>query len=135
MTQPGPWWAEYIGIPFVDHGRARAGLDCWGLVRLAYAEQRGILLPSWGDYPSVSDAALTERIINAALPDFQEVDPMEWALVLFHSHVSGYHVGLLTDPLHMLHVRLKASTVRERWAGFRSMRRVGFYLPAVRTGT
>src|SRR3546814_18876664 len=38
----------YIGIPFVDDGKTRAGVHCWGLLQMYYAEQLGITLP---DYP------------------------------------------------------------------------------------
>lgn len=129
MSAAPPWWAGYIGIPFVDHGRDRAGLDCWGLVRLVYAEHRGIELPAW-DYASCTDTARTAPVVDAHLPEFEIVPPQAWALALFYSAVSGYHIGLLTDPHHLLHVRPKAATVRERLDVVeRRIQRVGLYLP------
>lgn len=44
-----PWTAGYIGLPFEPRGRGRDGLDCWGLVRLVYAERFGVYLPSLAD--------------------------------------------------------------------------------------
>src|SRR4051812_23945183 len=41
------WAGRYIGLPFTGHGRTRAGLDCWGLVRLVMAEQFNIAVPSY----------------------------------------------------------------------------------------
>lgn len=64
---PVPIWAgRYIGLPFLDHGRDRAGLDCWGLVRLVFSEQFNIGLPAFiGEYNTTADihaiAALVER--------------------------------------------------------------------------
>jgi len=37
--QPERWAAEYIGLPYKDGGRDRAGIDCWGLLRLVRMER------------------------------------------------------------------------------------------------
>ena len=39
------WAADYIGLAFREHGRARNGADCWELVVLIAAEQFCIHLP------------------------------------------------------------------------------------------
>ena len=51
-----PGWAnEYVGIPWRWRGVGRDGLDCYGLLRLVYAEQMGIALPV-EQYLTASDA-------------------------------------------------------------------------------
>jgi cell wall-associated NlpC family hydrolase len=41
---PG-WVADNIGLPFVEAGRDRSGVDCWGLARLVWCEQGGCVVP------------------------------------------------------------------------------------------
>lgn len=62
MTIPA-WAGPYVGLPYADKGRDRAGVDCWGLVRLILAEVAGQRLPDYseaytrpGDHASVADA-------------------------------------------------------------------------------
>jgi cell wall-associated NlpC family hydrolase len=44
---PEPWAAQYIGLRFVEHGRDRDGVDCWGLHRLVLQEVFGCECPSF----------------------------------------------------------------------------------------
>jgi hypothetical protein len=44
------WVASYVGLPFEERGRDRAGIDCWGLYRLVCAERFGVYLPSLADH-------------------------------------------------------------------------------------
>jgi len=38
---------EYIGIPFLEDGNDRNGLDCWRLVVMVYKERLNIDLPDF----------------------------------------------------------------------------------------
>lgn len=54
------WVQQYIGLPYRDRGRTRAGLDCFGLVRLVLAEQADIELPEYSMAPmDAADRART----------------------------------------------------------------------------
>lgn len=37
---------QFIGVPFLNGGRTLAGADCWGLVRLIFAEY-GVTVPDY----------------------------------------------------------------------------------------
>lgn len=63
-----PWPEAYVGLPWRALGRDRAGLDCWGLVRLVMIEQRGIELPPW-DTVSPGDTARIRGAVDAGLAD------------------------------------------------------------------
>lgn len=103
------WSADYIGLPFRDGGRARDGLDCWGLVCLVYAEQLGVTLnPLSGRYGSTRES---EEI--AALAADQSTagpwrpvapgDDRPFDVLLFRAYCLPTHVGLICGPRLMLH--------------------------------
>lgn len=66
--QPPAWCADYIGVPFLERGRDRAGCDCWGLVRLVLAERFGVAVPSYaGDYATIADHGRLSELINKGI--------------------------------------------------------------------
>jgi cell wall-associated NlpC family hydrolase len=123
---------EYVGLPWLERGRDRAGIDCWGLLALVYAERLGITLPSYrDDYQTTAD---TEAI--AGLID-DHMDP--WMLIpaggeregdgLLMS-VSGRprHVGVVVAPGLVLHIERGCGSLIENYRSARLRRRVvGFY--------
>ena len=130
---PVPFWAgHYIGLPFLDHGRDRSGLDCWGLVRLVMAEQYGIALPSFiHEYQRTTQVDKISTLI--------EREALKWKVVSPGSETCGdtivlrvrgkpMHVGMVLGDRQMLHIEFGINSVIEKYAGARWSERVaGFY--------
>ena len=97
----------YVGIPYTDKGRDEsAGLDCWGLLRLFYAEQFGHRLPSHdGRYLSSDNRAETCALARFEIDRaWHPVQMPHWgdAVVL---NVLGrpFHVGICLARPDFLH--------------------------------
>ena len=90
------WANEYVGTPFVEHGRDPAiGWDCWGLVCFVYREHLGVELPSFdADYEDTEDVARLASLFDGGLQDWDEVD--EKQVVAF----DGILVHMLGRPSH-----------------------------------
>jgi cell wall-associated NlpC family hydrolase len=113
------WVGAYIGIPFKDRGRTREGADCWGVVRMVFADQFGIDLPSYdANYEKAGDRfAVTELF-------FQETTSTRWRRVMLGEAVphdvlrmsvaGNSHAGILVAPDRFLHVLPGRETCVER---------------------
>jgi cell wall-associated NlpC family hydrolase len=121
-------WDGLLGLPYADQGRAGA-VDCWGLVRLAYAAI-GIDLPSYaGEYHDLAEreevAAVMSKGQGAMLP---VSDPRAYDVVVFRRAGLDAHVGLVVEPGLMLHIDQTAPSRIEPYTGPRwSPRLSGFY--------
>lgn len=104
------WVNKYIGLRFVDGGRTRKGVDCWGLVRLVYASELSIELPEYGEI-SAMDLARVAQEIDAG-KDGETWDAVEInELQEFDICVMKYlglrrigHVGIITRQKRVLHI-------------------------------
>ena len=124
-----------IGIPFVAHGRDASGLDCWGLVRLAFGRAKGISLPGYDE----RYLSLEEREQIAAALSMEGGKGAPWAPVeageerafdvaLFRRAGLPSHLGLVVEPGRMLHVDLGGESCVERYDDGRwAPRLIGFY--------
>ncbi|CAK0766165.1 conserved hypothetical protein [Gammaproteobacteria bacterium] len=109
------WWNKYIGLPYLEKGRDTAGVDCWGLARLVYAEEFGITLPCLSEqYKSGSREGIAELI--ALEKEGWEITeaPRSGDVVLFVIHGFPSHLGLVTLPGFFLHVLQNKTVVVER---------------------
>lgn len=85
-------------------------MDCWGLVRLAYAEVAGILLPSH-DTVAADDLHKVLRLIDRALliPPWSTLvqrgaeKPLD--VVVMSDRKLPAHVGLVVEPGRVLHAQ------------------------------
>jgi len=121
---------DYIGIPFAAHGRDRAGCDCWGLVRLIYAERLGVVLPSYaGDYADPKEEAEIAVLIRGQLPAWRRVDfELPGDVALLRIRKEPMHVGLVVRPRWMIHILNGIDACLERYdAPVWRRRIVGFY--------
>ena len=125
-------FSKYIDIPFKSCGRTYEGVDCWGLVCLAYKEMLDISLPSYID--EYVDAHAYTRIAEVA-----EVHSSEWIkiskgteqtfdVILIAIRGLPIHVGMVTKLGWMLHVLTKTYGCLERYNTPLWHRRIrGFY--------
>lgn len=137
---------EYSRIRFLDKGRDRSGCDCWGLVKLVYAERFGIELPGYEEvYQHTKDKdAITTAIPQEAekhwidlYPDFKT--PLELSkvrprrercgdVVLMRIMGLPWHVGIVGEAGKVLHVEPGTDSICEGYLCTKWERRIlGFY--------
>lgn len=131
------WAALYVGLPYVEGGRARAGVDCWGLVALVQAEVFRRPVPAYDglQWPHGSPRSVTEAIGEFArqeaaveydqIPDGAEI---EGDIVLIRMRGQPLHVGVVLPGGMMLHTEEGSGSGIESYRGLMFGKRVlGFY--------
>lgn len=107
------WFEKYVGIPFLDLGRDASGIDCYGLVRLVYAERLGVEMPDY-DYQRGADFSLFDmyRVFRKVeLSEHSEYD------ILWLRSPSGddgqllNHLGICVGSEYVLQACDKVGTV------------------------
>ncbi len=125
------WTTNYVGLPFAAHGRTRAGVDCWGLVRLVLAEKRGLQLPDYGNgYADSEDRSSVPSAIRTGLRDgwHQLERPEPGALVVFVIGGLPMHCGVVVTSTRFMHVLRGIDVALERLDAAAWVRRIdGFY--------
>lgn len=120
-----PWVAQYLNLPFVDKGRTRQGVDCYGLVRLIYQEQLNIELPSYTEhYSTSSDYGEIRALMNGEAGSlWHEIAVAEargYDGLIFRLLGEPTHFGLVLDPPWFIHAikrerQVQGRTWVERW--------------------
>lgn len=112
-----PWVAEYIGIPYLEHGRSRSGCDCWGLVRMVLTEHFSHVLPSLSEEYESVNSELTAALIDRHKPTVQAERVDEFFpgdIVVFRVLGLPSHVGVIVGPNYVLHIERGAASIAER---------------------
>ena len=103
------WASKYLHVPFVDGGRDWKGADCWGLLRLIYAAELGIELPSYG-HISAEDTVKKEQAFLSGGDDFNvwrqvtsDPDPFDVVVMRVYGSRHVGHCGVVTNDGQILH--------------------------------
>lgn len=122
---------DLVGLPWRDCGRDETGVDCYGLVVLAYRGMLGIDLPSYSDrYVTSADRAVLGALIEGEKGNWTEIAageerPMD--VLLMMQQGVAQHVGVIVKPGLVLHIQpdstalienYRRSRLRDRIAGF-----------------
>lgn len=125
------WAAKYIGLPYVDKGRAATGVDCWGLVLQVYREVLGLTLTDYRHaYESGEDwAGIAAAIHTEQGGAWQRTEqPREGDVVVLAIAGRPWHCGVMLNSLAFLHAAPGDSVVWDRLDHPRWSRRIeGIY--------
>ncbi|NIU01077.1 MAG: hypothetical protein GWN01_09175 [Nitrosopumilaceae archaeon] len=107
-----------LDTPFVEQGRSFDGLDCWGLVYLAYKHILNIELPTYINDYEIKDVRGTDRlgclIRNRMQNSWYLIStPKPMDVALFRIVGRPVHVALLIDKRRALHAESKVGTFIE----------------------
>lgn len=108
---------EYIGIPYQEFGRSKAGVDCWGLVQVLVGSL-GFNLPDYLDYESVMEFKELDELINKYKHRFEEIEFSERQfgdIIVFRILGLACHVGFVVDNLRMVHTLEGCDSALERY--------------------
>ena len=132
---PPAWAADYVGLPWKPGGRDRAGLDCWGLVRLVLAERYGIALPAYEGLTPERRAEASD-VMARDLAKLGVAVRVEQAragdVVLYRVGQAPLHVGVLIAADCVLHIEAGTGSIAGRLDDLAWRKRIlGFYRPRV----
>lgn len=102
------WTERFIGLPYAEFGRDRAGCDCWGLACVIYREELGITLPDYLGYASTEEHAELAAIIAGATasPLWIPVTgtAIAFDIAVFRRGRLDTHVGIVVHHGLMIHI-------------------------------
>lgn len=135
MSTLEQWAASLINdrISFKERGRDRSGLDCWGLVKLAYLECFNKSVDGYeGEYESIRDFNHLHELFDKHRPEsWQEVKPEKPGdVILLRLRGRPIHVGLVLGNQRMIHIEERIQVCVENYTNAVWRNRVlGFYRP------
>lgn len=132
---PPLWVGPYVGLEFADRGRDPAfGVDCWGLLRLVYAQRLGVYLPGFEERyqgTGLADRPAIAAIIESELRSgtWRPIErPSVGDIALFRIGGEDGHVGVVVARDRFLHAWRGTRSAIERWdTGTWAPRLAGFH--------
>lgn len=109
---------NYVGIPFSDGGRTIKSCDCWGLVKLIYRQELGILLPDFAI--SAYDVDEISQQMNVSKNDWMPVgdEPEKFDVLAINIGVKSpklvNHVGVYLGAGRFIHTLNRTTSMVNR---------------------
>ena len=119
---------KYLGVPYKHMGRTMAGLDCWGLIKLVYADI-GVDVADLDNYELAWARKGHGHFESQKYPEWKRVEnPQFLDVVLFKAtETIVNHAGLVLDERRFIHC-CRAGVVVARLGDLQWFKRtVGFY--------
>ena len=117
-------------VPYVLYGRDRSGLDCWGLITLAYKELKGIELPEYTEQYSNKRLSRVSSIMTGEKQDdlkYKKIDkPSILCIVLIKYKSIPVHCGIYVGNNKIAHIDKGHMVCIESLNNFNVE---GFYIP------
>ena len=103
------WSDAYVGLPWADKGRDRAGINCWGLHRLILIEQKTIEVSAYTEaytttVESQEIAALFAQTREWPWLPVQAGQEQPFDLIVFAACGVDYHCATVVRPGLMVHI-------------------------------
>jgi len=121
--------SEFVGVPYVLHGKDPGGWDCRGCVRYCRRVLFGKTGPSLDGELTLAESAsfggiaeAMERFVRDRLSQWHPVASQPGAVALLEFYGRPAHVGLLLDHTNFIHAMPGCETVisrldEPRWRG------------------
>lgn len=111
-----------LTVPFVEKGRSFDGWDCWGVICVGLWEVAGVYVPPYTEgYDTTRGSEgcrQLDALISANMADWAPAR-LPWRpldVALFRIAGRPVHVGMMVDPVRVLHAEEKVGTFVERIA-------------------
>ncbi|MCP4341371.1 MAG: hypothetical protein GY799_21450 [Desulfobulbaceae bacterium] len=119
---------DLIGIPFDEFGDSKNSVNCYNLLRLAFAKH-GLLVPETNIAVCASQVASDKEIEDQRMKYWEEIErPVEPCGVLINSSDSRFanHIGTYVGRGKILHITMNTNSIIERMDKYKN-RIIGFY--------
>jgi len=127
-----PLWV--YSLPYIEGGRSRDGVDCWGLIVLLYKHFYNVELDTYPDIrlPSIKEYCETADRLKKEIAKqsyFIEVDaPLCGDVILMNILGQPIHIGFCLDNSNMIHTGREHGVVIENFTETKWKSRIaGFY--------